>query len=68
LDNTKKIVDKIDIPKNIELLEEFKILKNYDVSKTYYTKKLPISKKKHIIENLDKFDKIFATIDILRVL
>jgi single-stranded-DNA-specific exonuclease len=66
--NTKKIVDTVSVPTNIEILEEFDLINSYDKSKTYYSKKLSMSKRKHIIENLDKFEKIYGTDDILRVL
>ena len=68
IDGTIKIKENLILPKNINILEEFEMIKNYDKTKTYYTKKLASKKKEHIIDNLDKFEMIYATDDILRVL
>jgi len=68
LDKTIKIKDDLILPKNIKILEEFEIVKNYDKTKTYYTKKLSSKKKEHIIDNLDKFEMVYTTDDIFRVL
>ncbi|WP_037029323.1 single-stranded-DNA-specific exonuclease RecJ [Psychrilyobacter atlanticus] len=68
VDGTLKIVDNLTLPTNISILEEFEIVKDYDKTKTYFTKKLPTKKKSHIIDNLDKFEMIYSTDDILRVL
>jgi hypothetical protein len=68
VDRTEKITDNLTLPENINILEEFEMVKNYDKTKTYYTKKLSSGKKKHIIDNLDKFEMIYTTDDILRIL
>ena len=68
IENTKKIIDLVSLQPNITLTDEFEILKNYNKTKTYYTKKMSTLKKNHIIENLNKFEMIYATNDILRVL
>ena len=68
IDNTTKIEDSYSIPRNIEIVEEFDLIKNYDKTKTYYSGKLSLSDKKHIIDNIEKFEMIHATNDILRVL
>jgi len=68
VDGAVKINDNLTLPKNINILEEFEVVKSYDKTKTYYTKKLPLKKKEHIIDNLDKFEMIYTTDDILRVL
>ncbi|UUV19681.1 single-stranded-DNA-specific exonuclease RecJ [Fusobacteria bacterium ZRK30] len=68
VDGAVKIVDDLTSPKNISILEEFELVKGYDKTKTYYTKKLPTKKKVHIIDNLDKFEMIYSTDDIFRVL
>jgi len=49
-------------------MDEYDLIKNYDKTKTYYSKKLNVEEKKHIIENLEKFELVFATDDVLRVL
>ncbi len=68
LDNTIKIIDSVTIPSNIKIFNEYELIKTYNKNITYYSKKLTTKRKKHIIDNLNKFDSIYSTDDILRVL
>ncbi|MGM0508677.1 MAG: single-stranded-DNA-specific exonuclease RecJ, partial [Fusobacteriota bacterium] len=68
IEGFNKIRDNLEIPDNITILDE-NILSNseYD-DEAVYSKKMPLDIKKDIINNINKYSKIFSTKDILAIL
>ena len=62
------IKDGSTIPKNIHIISEEELKNKGSFNYPLYSKKLDKKSRKSIIDNLDKFEKIFATNDILAVI
>ncbi len=62
------IKDGFRIPKNIHIISEEELKNKSILNYPVYSKKLDKKSRKSIIDNLDKFEKIFATDDILAVI
>lgn len=62
----EEVEDNYELPENIEIIEEFELL-NKDPNEVY-SKKLPLKEKVDIYKNLDKYKKLYATTDILKLI
>ncbi len=62
------IVDHYLVPENIVIQSEEELVLGYDSHNTYYTKKLPYKKRLEIGSNLDKYHKVYSTLDILALI
>jgi len=68
IENFNKIKDDLEIPQNIHIVDEELIINPEYIDEAIYSKKMPIDIKKDIIENINTYAKIYATIDILAIL
>ncbi len=68
IDGFKKVEDDFSMPKNIHIISENELKEDKYLKYALYSKKLDKKHRQLIIGNLDKFEKIFATEDILAII